>query len=247
MQCTDDVITNDLIRCQAILLKHKHGTGHTDPNGPFDRAGKELCWKPEKGLSAIGLSVSFTKQFALRCQHEPQLFGLDACPKERTEGELRGMATIPNSTAIFLFREPVERLVSYFNDRSSSGVHKGEGIDNYCWAHRQKYNTYPQMLATIRKHFPSERLVLADSAALKTESRLKVLMDEIEVKAKLLPRRNFTVVFSNQARRTDDKRHTQDVLSDTMKQRLHAYYYDSNVKFFAMIGKDLGWNDGVHR
>ena len=119
-----------------------------------------------------------------------------------------------------------------------------------CWTRREMYNRYPQKLAEVRKHFPSERLVLADNAALKSKSRLKILMDEIEVKANLQPRRNFTLIFANRAPRKgeetdDDARHIQGVLSDAMKQRLHAYYYDSNAKFFAMIGKDLGWNDGV--
>ena len=54
---------------------------------------------------------------------------LDACVKERTGSDLRKLATIPNSTAIFLFREPVERLVSFHNDIRSGG-HKGETIDN---------------------------------------------------------------------------------------------------------------------
>ena len=71
---------------------------------------------------------------------------------------------------------------------------------------------------------------------------------ECQVKARLVPRRNYTLVFTNKGgkgseRHDHDLRHISGNLSPGMTKKLKEYYYKSNAQFFKLIGKDLGWNN----
>ena len=163
--------------------------------------------------------------------------------------ELEAMSMLPNSIVIYLFRDPVGRITSVFNDKASNmnwAVPKSRGIDAYsASARRDTRLLYVRSLGRVRKYFSDDRIVLADNADMSTQERLDILMNEIEVKANLIPRRNFTLIRANAANNTGSTRHTKAELSQEAIIDLRKYFYKPNKDFFAMIGKDLGWNDGV--
>lgn len=227
----------------AILLKHKPGTGHTDENGPFDRAGKEVCWRPDMGKRADGaasFAASFTARFKTKCA-PPHTFGLDACPHMRSEVAMKAMSAIPGSVAIFLVREPVARLQSHFNEVGLSRQTDPSKVDSWCWANRMMaLQRYARNYETLLTHFPQERVVVIESEDLKHQHRLDAAMANLQTKSGL-PKRTYTVLHAN-VNQGNGTRHFRGTLSPGMAARLAEFYREWNNRFFKLIGRDLGWS-----
>ena len=91
-----------------MLLKHRPPDyDFYDKSGPFVDAGKELC-----------LSTSLKK-----CT-EDHPWALDACPHTANEKTIRAWSLFEKETVVVvMFRPQEDALLSYYNDRASSGYH----------------------------------------------------------------------------------------------------------------------------
>jgi hypothetical protein len=218
----------------ASLLKHREDTNYQeyDESTSFDDGGKEICWEKNRG--------PIEKYFKTGCT-PPNNFALDACPKHPTESRLNDMV---ERGVLFIMpvRNPITRLISWFNDKASSGQTYSKNIDKWIWDNRVKPDLrYAENLRRIlRKGVKIDNIVIISEYDLSNINRLKGIMHGVENKLCLRPHK-YRMVMTNH-RSAGGSRYLKGIPSDDVVNRLNKYFEKFNEDFFNLTGRDYGWN-----
>ena len=169
-----------------MLLKHRPPDyDFYDKSGPFVDAGKELC-----------LSTSLKK-----CT-EDHPWALDACPHTANEKTIRAWSLFEKETVVVvMFRPQEDALLSYYNDRASSGYLTADADtwvrEHAAFTKNHRFN-FETVLEKVIKYHGKKKVVVVDNADMRTEKGVDKIMTDFGT---VMNERfiNYRVIYANNA------------------------------------------------
>ena len=160
----------------AMLLKHRPPDyDFYDKSGPFVDAGKELC--------------------LLQVCTEDHPWALDACPHTANEKTIRAWSLFEKETVVVvMFRPQEDALLSYYNDRASSGYLTADA-DTWVREHAAFTKNHRFNFETVLEKVIKYQVVVVDNADMKNVDKIMTdfgtVMNERFI--------NYRVIYANNA------------------------------------------------
>ena len=220
----------------AMLLKHKFPDYSTwDKYGPFDDAEKEICASSYRGVQTHASNA---------CK-QPHRYLLDACPRPITRERLRSLQQEDKSAVVIVFYRPQSSaLLSYFNDRASSGIIASGSAD--AWVRRHWDMPLFNALASYRmarEFFAHRKVVLVETEQMRTDAGVRDILTRI-ANARGLPKFRSRAIFSNQAS-SRGSRYNQATISRSTREWVDRKWSKDNRMLCKLSGQCAEWHHEI--
>lgn len=142
---------------------------------------------------------------------------------------------------IVFYRPQASALLSYYNDRESSGITTGGSADSWV---RQNWNKSLfdalSSYKVARDFFPHRQVVLVETQQLQTEAGVADILNRI-AHARGLPRFRSRVIFSNQASE-GGSRYNKATISRSTRQWVAQKWSEDNQMLCKLSRQCAQWH-----
>jgi hypothetical protein len=230
----------------ATRLKHKADDPNTwDPNSGFVDAGKEPCW----ALRGNGDPWSHFRSCPSTCPAAGarKMAALDGCPYYHDVTSARGLwCKMPATKLILLVRDPVERMISQFNEKVARqnwrGQQGGSGIDSWISESLSRGNPlaeehvflsdYGGALENFLRFYDASQFMVIRTEKMKgSNEHVQQFMDGVFEFIGVASRPVVTEM--SYVRKTDPN---YKVPTDKVIQQAVAFFRPLNEKLFSIVG-----------